>query len=94
VPALAAWNFHSHFLRLKTAYRVTAKINMIVTEAITPAVVPKPGYGTFWPKNPVTAVGTATIATQAVILRMSSFCCTPAEAAISAAIVVCVEVRV
>ena len=34
---------HSHFLRRKVMYRVNAMINMIATEAITPAVVPKPG---------------------------------------------------
>ena len=39
-------------------------------------------------------MGTATMATHAVIRRMSSFCCTPASASFSAARVVCVEVRV
>jgi hypothetical protein len=37
---------------------------MTIIEARKPSFVPKPGYGTFWPKDPVTAVGTATIATQ------------------------------
>jgi hypothetical protein len=67
---------------------------MRVTEATTPAGWPNPGYGTFCPKKPVTAVGTATIATHAVIRRMSSFCRTLSAATFSAAIVVCVEMRV
>src|SRR4051794_15777226 len=85
---------HSHFLRRKMMYRTIAMISMMVMEANTPPSVPKPGYGTFWPKNPVTAVGTATMATQAVIRRMSSFCCMPVAAAFSAAKVVWVEMRV
>ena len=48
----------------------------------------------FWPKKPVTAVGTATMATQAVILRMSSFCCTDVPLSASAAMVMWVLVRV
>jgi len=39
-------------------------------------------------------VGTATMATQAVILRMSSFCCTDVPLSASAAMVMWVLVRV
>jgi hypothetical protein len=38
---------YSHSLRLKTMYRTAARTTMISTEAMTPAVVPNPGYGTF-----------------------------------------------
>jgi hypothetical protein len=38
---------YSHSLRLKRMYRTVAKTTMISTEAMKPAVVPKPGYGTF-----------------------------------------------
>src|SRR6478609_10204318 len=75
------------FLRLNTRNRVAAMSSMIAMEAMNPEFSPNPGYGTFCPKNPVTAVGTATIATQAVIRRMSSFCCTEVPLRCSAAMV-------
>ena len=38
---------YSHSLRLNTMKRIVAITTMISTEAMTPAVVPNPGYGTF-----------------------------------------------
>ena len=53
------------------------------------------GRAPFTPREkPVTAVGTAMIATQAVMRRVSSFCRTEVDASFSAATVRCVLVRV
>jgi hypothetical protein len=38
---------YNQSLRLKKMYRIVAKTMMIRTEAMRPAVVPNPGYGTF-----------------------------------------------
>jgi hypothetical protein len=38
---------YNQSLRWKTIYRTAAETTMTSTEAMTPAVDPKPGYGTF-----------------------------------------------
>jgi hypothetical protein len=76
-------------------HRITAMANMIVVEADQPRLRSEARVRHVLAEESGDRGGDGDDrATQAVILRMSSFCYTLVEATFSAAIVVCVEVRV